>query len=187
PTGQIQNTRELKQEEFGTYIRVPVAEGISRTELVLDMPVTLVRANPMIEETTGQLAVTKGPLVYCLENIEENRYSLNQIWLEPDREFTEGFVEIGGVRIPTLETTGIRKTDRGHKRSEKNEAGAAASDNQTNNTLSEEAPDYLAQPLYEVFDPGELETQDVLLRFIPYFAWDNRGPGEMRVWIQGRV
>lgn len=35
--------------------------------------------------------------------------------------------------------------------------------------------------LYERYSPGRGE--EITLRLIPYFAWDNRGFGEMRVWL----
>jgi DUF1680 family protein len=35
--------------------------------------------------------------------------------------------------------------------------------------------------LYEDLEQAELETASV--RFIPYYAWGNRGAGEMSVWL----
>ena len=39
-----------------------------RIELTLDMPATLIESNPLVEETRNQVAVKKGPVVYCLES-----------------------------------------------------------------------------------------------------------------------
>lgn len=39
-----------------------------RIELVLDMPVTLLESNPLVEETKNQVTVKRGPIVYCLES-----------------------------------------------------------------------------------------------------------------------
>ncbi|WP_341224884.1 glycoside hydrolase family 127 protein [uncultured Arcticibacterium sp.] len=36
-------------------------------KFVMDMPVQLIEANPMVEETRNQVVVKRGPLVYCLE------------------------------------------------------------------------------------------------------------------------
>jgi DUF1680 family protein len=36
--------------------------------LELPMPAVLIRANPLVEETRGQVAVRRGPVVYCLES-----------------------------------------------------------------------------------------------------------------------
>ena len=37
-------------------------------------------------------------------------------------------------------------------------------------------------PLYQDYAPAK--TSPVTLKFIPYFAWANRGEGEMRVWVR---
>ncbi|MBD3375192.1 glycoside hydrolase family 127 protein [candidate division KSB1 bacterium] len=41
-----------------------------RIELDMDMPVRLVQANPLVEETLNQVAVMRGPVVYCLESVD---------------------------------------------------------------------------------------------------------------------
>ncbi len=41
-----------------------------KIELVLNMPVELVTANPLIESTRNQVAVKRGPIVYCLESTD---------------------------------------------------------------------------------------------------------------------
>ena len=39
-----------------------------KIELNLAMPVTMVEANPLVEETRNQIAVKRGPVVYCIES-----------------------------------------------------------------------------------------------------------------------
>src|SRR5207249_3861383 len=39
-------------------------------ELDLPMPVRLIEANPYVEETRNQVAVMRGPIVYCLESTD---------------------------------------------------------------------------------------------------------------------
>jgi DUF1680 family protein len=41
-----------------------------RIELNLPMPVKLMEANPLVEETRNQVAVKRGPVVYCLESVD---------------------------------------------------------------------------------------------------------------------
>jgi len=41
-----------------------------KLELILDMPVTLLESNPLVEETKNQVAVKRGPVVYCLESAD---------------------------------------------------------------------------------------------------------------------
>jgi DUF1680 family protein len=35
---------------------------------------------------------------------------------------------------------------------------------------------------YYSYSPKPIEARQVELRFIPYYAWANRGPTPMRVW-----
>jgi uncharacterized protein len=39
-----------------------------KIELVMDMPAKLIEANPLVEATRNQVAVKRGPVVYCLES-----------------------------------------------------------------------------------------------------------------------
>ena len=41
-----------------------------KIELVLPMEAKLIEANPLVEETRNQVAVKRGPVVYCLESID---------------------------------------------------------------------------------------------------------------------
>ena len=41
-----------------------------KIELTLSMPPTLIESNPLIEETRNQVAVKRGPVVYCLESTD---------------------------------------------------------------------------------------------------------------------
>lgn len=41
-----------------------------KVELVMDMPATLVEANPLVEEARNQVTVKRGPVVYCLESAD---------------------------------------------------------------------------------------------------------------------
>ncbi|MET0394007.1 MAG: beta-L-arabinofuranosidase domain-containing protein, partial [Chitinophagaceae bacterium] len=51
-----------------------------RIGLVLDMPATLIEANPLVEETRNQVAVKRGPIVYCLESADlNNRHNVFNI------------------------------------------------------------------------------------------------------------
>jgi len=41
-----------------------------KIELMLDMPVTLLESNPLVEATKNQVTVKRGPVVYCLESAD---------------------------------------------------------------------------------------------------------------------
>ncbi|MDR3314453.1 MAG: glycoside hydrolase family 127 protein, partial [Oscillospiraceae bacterium] len=59
--------REITPSIEKGYAYVDIADEHCRFALRLEMPVRLVRANPAVWENIGRAAVTKGPLVYCLE------------------------------------------------------------------------------------------------------------------------
>lgn len=71
-------------------------------ELELDMPVTLMRANPAVREDSGKLCVVRGPLVYCLEEAD-NGSNLHLIRIPTDTAFeVQRRPEmLGGVHIIT--------------------------------------------------------------------------------------
>lgn len=55
----------------GTYVHVRRRWSAGdEIELVLPMEVILVQAHPLVEEARGQVAVMRGPLVYCLESVD---------------------------------------------------------------------------------------------------------------------
>lgn len=76
-------------------------EGDS-VELELEMPVTLMRANPAVREDNGKLCVVRGPLVYCLEEAD-NGSDLHLIRISPDTAFeVQSRPEmLGGVNVIT--------------------------------------------------------------------------------------
>ncbi len=41
-----------------------------RIELALDMPVELIQANPKVRAASGKVAIQRGPIMYCLEEID---------------------------------------------------------------------------------------------------------------------
>lgn len=57
--------------------------------LNIPMPVTLMQANPLVEETKNQVAVKRGPLVYCLETEDiAEKLNINTVVLDVNSEMT---------------------------------------------------------------------------------------------------
>jgi hypothetical protein len=125
-----------------------------RLEFSLDMPVSFLSANPRIPEDAGKAALSRGPLVYCLEEADNGNH-LHLIRLgsvRPEECKTEWKPEkLGG--IVEISTPGLRESDEGW-----------------GDTL------YSAEK--------QIDAAPAVLTWIPYYAWANRGPGEMRVWIR---
>lgn len=123
-------------------------------EIALHFPmrVRLMTADPRVRETAGQLAVTRGPIVFCGEE-KDNGDGLHMIRLHPEEIRVKGVVEnrsdVFGHETLALEVPAWRVAERS--------AG-----------------------LYQEWTPA-CETP-FTLRLIPYYCWANRGEGEMRVW-----
>lgn len=60
-----------------------------KIELDFSMPVEIVRSNRKVHDTAGKLALTRGPLVYALESIE-NGTTLGRLSISSDQEFKLG-------------------------------------------------------------------------------------------------
>ena len=59
---------EIHRESDG-FISGAVFAG-DKIELILDMPAVLLESNPLVEETRNQVAIKRGPVVYCLESAD---------------------------------------------------------------------------------------------------------------------
>jgi DUF1680 family protein len=121
--------------------------------LTLKMPITLISANPHVREDIGKVAVTRGPLVYCLEE-EDNGKNLHKISLPKQPVFTEKYEEELLKGIVTIECDGL--------------------------VVSDETWD--EKNLYQSYEQTQYEPKK--LKWIPYYAWTNRTPGEMVVWVR---
>lgn len=109
------------------------------------MDVVLYEANSHVQNNAGRVAVARGPVIYCLEEVDNGKH-LRSLLLNSKAQFT--VEDNAEYHVPVLLTQGMRKKE-------------------TNN-------------LYQVLS-SQYET--VSLRFIPYFAFANRGVSEMLVWI----
>jgi DUF1680 family protein len=96
----------------------------------MNMPVEVVAADPRTKENEGKRAIQRGPLVYCLEEVD-NPENFDGLQVAADTQFETTFNNdlLGGVE--TIQAT----------------AG------------------------------------DQVLNFIPYYAWENRAAGKMKVWV----
>ena len=76
-----------------------------RVVLELSMPVELVRAHPKVKNDEGMVAVMRGPLVYCVEEID-NQNTFDTAVFTPDITFTQQWEEdlLDGVMTVTAHT-----------------------------------------------------------------------------------
>jgi hypothetical protein len=122
-----------------------------RVELELDMSVRLTRAHPRVEACTGQVAIERGPIVYCLEQTDHADANVLDLGLQAAAQLEARWQPdlLGGVM--TVEGRGI---------------------------TCETEP-----ALYASWDAPRSASQERSVRAIPYYAWANRSPGAMRVWL----
>lgn len=73
-----------------------------RIVLELDMAVALVEANPRVPNLCGRVAVTRGPLVYCAEGIDNPAFSLRDVRIENTSDFQVSMETIFGRTMPML-------------------------------------------------------------------------------------
>ena len=118
-----------------------------------DMPVQAVRALPQVRELTDQVCFRRGPLTYCAE--EADNGPMLHLWRVDPRETDQIVLET--MEINVVPMTILRVP-----------------------AVKEKIPDTTV-PLYSPWAPADEE--DGMLTLIPYFAWDNRGENEMRVWL----
>jgi DUF1680 family protein len=127
-------------------------------DLRLHMEPRLIEPNPRIDAIRGCLAIERGPLVYCLEDVDqEPGIDLLDVRIAYDTEMLAQRQDdlLGGVT--TIELSG-RVID---------------------------TWDWTSR-LYRPVDAKGAKRQSMpktRLTAVPYFAWANRGPGAMRVWI----
>ncbi len=110
--------------------------------LSLPMPVERVYADPHVQADVGRVALQRGPVVYCLEGVDNNG-SVRNLCLPKEAKLSAEFEKdlLGGVAVIRGEALAVARTE--EKRT----------------------------------------TKAVAFRAVPYFAWDNRKPGQMIVWL----
>lgn len=147
---------ELKKADAGTYLDINI-EHIKGTgvELVMDMSPRMTIAHSKVEENLNQVAVERGPLLYCAESMDVDVEDMGRLMLPINATFEEEEMEIKDHKVLTLKTNGF---------------------------TFEQDDWYDPDALYQTLD-ASISLKSVPMRLIPYFAWDNRGLGEMIVWM----
>ena len=131
-------------------------EWHDKDEIYLSFPmeVRCVRANTKVREDIGKAAFLRGPVCYCME--------------EADNGKALHLLRVDSGRLSEIETESSYEL--GHemrilkvpgKRQKPSEEGAG---------------------LYTEYEPAA-ET-DTTIALLPYYAWNNRGEGEMSVWVR---
>jgi DUF1680 family protein len=73
-----------------------------KIELTLDMPATLIESNPLVEETRNQVAVKKGPVVYCLESSDLPQENIFNVLIPSNIKLLPTAMKIGSGNVMAL-------------------------------------------------------------------------------------
>jgi len=153
------NGQGVKDVQSGHYLALARRWKPGDTvSLNFPMPTEIVVANPRIPEDAGRIAVQRGPVVYCLEGLDQPELQVLSdvavvVGQSPAAFEAEHKAELlGGVTV-------LR-----HQ-------GAALQ------------PSSAEDPLYRLAIPRAPGTRPQKLTLIPYYAWANREPAAMEVWV----
>lgn len=125
----------------------------------MEMPIQTVWAHPAVRYLQGRTAIQRGPLVYCLESVDHGGMALDRVSIDPKQ------VSSGEFEIEHCETV----------------LGGVSIVRGRASAVDESGWD---EALYRTRPPA---SKPVDITAIPYYAWDNRAPGEMRVWMRART
>jgi DUF1680 family protein len=148
--GEALDLKALTRDGYATIERNWKTGDAVRLDL--DMGVERIYANPQVRQDIGRVALKRGPLIYCVEETD-NQTQLHRLRVDRETRFDaqEAPNLLGGV--VTLCAT----------------------------VEAESTGDWNAS-LYRTDPPELLKTP---IKAVPYYAWDNRDPGEMLVWLRG--
>ncbi|WMC93428.1 glycoside hydrolase family 127 protein [Kineothrix sp. MB12-C1] len=126
-------------------------EKDSEIEIGFEAPPKFVRANPKVRVDCGKVAIVKGPLVYCLEEVDNGK-NLSELFIDTNQTIEEKHSQLfGGIMELTLQGKRMEEIQWGEE---------------------------------ELYGEHSVALSDVSLKAIPYAYWNNRGIGEMTVWIK---
>ena len=147
----------------GTYLELRRAwQPGDVVSLDLGMPPVWLESHPHVLENTGRVALARGPLLYCLEGV--------------DQDLPAG-VELQDVAVHVAEPPGVQ------------DAPGLLGGVTTLHLRGRLAPpgaEWGAQLYRRLARPGGAEAPEsssIDLTAVPYYAWANRTPGPMQVWM----
>jgi uncharacterized protein len=128
-------------------------------ELSFDMQPQALHANLAVTEDRGRVAFQRGPIVYCMEQLDQAIAAETQSF----PRYTAQLTETTTTHYDPQLLDGVVLMER------RGEWLPAEPDN-----------------LYQAASPSQVAPQPITLRLIPYYAWSNRQLSAMQVWIPAR-
>jgi DUF1680 family protein len=122
----------------------------------LPMDVRYLVSHPSVEESFGRTTITRGPLVYCLEQVDNPDVKLSEIVINPaHKPKGEYKLSLLGEIVQLYLAAEKRKINPNWK------VG-------------------LYQPIRSIEHISNSNKIEVVS--IPYYVWENRTPGAMKIW-----
>lgn len=132
-----------------------------RVTLRLPMPPRRVVSDPRVTANVGRVALARGPLIYCVESHDRLGLEQDAFALPDDAAVTTGPADERLPGMTPLDTTAVPLPG--------TPQGGALYQSVSGDGRADGAP-----------------TDRLAIRAIPYFAWANRGPSTMDVWLRRR-
>jgi len=126
-------------------------------ELVFDMEPHAVQANLAVADDRGRIAFERGPIVYCMEQLDQAVAAADTAGFP---RYTAQLTQTTATRYQPELLEGV--------------------------VVLEHPGDLLpaeTRNLYQAALPHPEAVHQTTLRLIPYYAWSNRRPSAMQVWI----
>ena len=157
-TGELdENSAQLRDGYL--YIAHDWRKG-DTVRLELSMEPEFIAANNEVREDINKTALRRGPFIYCLEEAD-NGTDLHTLSVCAAAKPETVMMNIAGTDVAALRIDGKKLI---------NVCDSPDVDAETKTA-----------PLYTTLKKPEYK--DVKLTYIPYYAWNNRGEGEMSVWV----
>ena len=131
--------------------------GNDAVEISLDMEPQVVKANPAVTDDTGRVAMQRGPIVFCMEQLDQAAGSA-------PKDFYHYSARVNGQGTAKYDSQLLD--------------GVMTLEHPGSYT----APP-ASQPLYQADLTVSPISSATMLKLIPYYAWANREDSAMQVWI----
>jgi len=128
-----------------------------KVTLSFDMRPQVVHANPAVADDRGRIALQRGPIVYCMEQLDQNEASKDSSIFP---YYTAHLTETTTARYDAGLLEGVVVLEH------------------PGSLLPAAAP-----ALYQAALPQPGSGTDTKLKMIPYYAWSNRDLSAMQVWV----
>ena len=153
------NNAKVSVAQPGEYLAIRRHWSANDTiRLGFDMTPRLLKANPSVSEDLGRVVFQRGPIVFCMEHLDQDNK-------ERGSDLKSYTVKLNGSTTTHFDSSLL------------------------DGVLILSHPGYINRSsadlglYYSADEPVNVQRAPVMLKLIPYFAWSNRDPSSMQVWI----